>query len=97
MDPVGTGSFGKAFLDMALGNYNPKKMIVFSREEMNQWEMAKRYVNDERVRFLVTSQTRSIEGLVMLSTLLGTKVVSAAEYPLVRRIKDKHERGNESQ
>ncbi len=30
----GTGSFGSAFLPMTLDRYNPKKLIVFSRDEM---------------------------------------------------------------
>ena len=37
----GTGSFGNAFIPMTLEKYNPKKIVVFSRDEMKQWEMAK--------------------------------------------------------
>ena len=37
----GTGSFGKTFVPMTLKKYNPQKIIVFSRDEMKQWEMAK--------------------------------------------------------
>ena len=36
----GTGSFGHTFIPMALKKYNPKKIIVYSRDEMKQWEMA---------------------------------------------------------
>ena len=32
---------------------NPKKVIVFSRDEMKQWEMAKSFENDKRVRFFI--------------------------------------------
>ena len=39
----GTGSFGKKFVETILTNYNPKKLIVFSRDEIKQWEMAMRY------------------------------------------------------
>ena len=39
----GTGSFGNTFLPMTLAKYNPKKIIVFSRDEMKQWEMAKKF------------------------------------------------------
>ena len=35
----GTGSFGKAFIRYALKNYKPKKLIVFSRDELKQFEM----------------------------------------------------------
>jgi len=42
----GTGSFGKTFVPMTLKKFNPKKIVVFSRDEMKQWEMAKIYDND---------------------------------------------------
>ena len=48
----GTGSFGHTFVPMTLAKYNPKKLIIFSRDEMKQWEMAKLYKDDKRVRFL---------------------------------------------
>ena len=38
----GTGSFGNAFIPLTLAKYQPKKIIVFSRDEMKQWEMALR-------------------------------------------------------
>ena len=47
----GTGSFGKAFVPMALKKHQPSKIIVFSRDEMKQWEMAKDFKDDNRVRF----------------------------------------------
>ena len=37
----GTGSFGNSFVPRTLERYNPKKIIIFSRDEMKQWEMAK--------------------------------------------------------
>ena len=49
----GTGSFGNKFLEMTLQKFNPKKLIIFSRDEMKQWEMAKKYANDERIRFFI--------------------------------------------
>ena len=36
----GTDSFGHAFIPMTLEKYNPKKIIVYFRNEMKQWEMA---------------------------------------------------------
>jgi len=35
----GTGSFGKKFVQTVLENYNPKKVIIFSRDELKQYEM----------------------------------------------------------
>ena len=36
----GTGSFGNTFVPMTLDRFNPKKLIIYSRDEMKQWEMA---------------------------------------------------------
>ena len=44
----GTGSFGKKFVQMTLKKYNPKSIIIFSRDEMKQWGMAEKYIGDER-------------------------------------------------
>ena len=49
----GTGSFGQKFARMTLDKYNPRKLIVFSRDEMKQWEMAKKFEGDDRVRFFI--------------------------------------------
>ena len=34
----GTGSFGHTFIPMTLEKYNPKKIVILSRDEMKQWE-----------------------------------------------------------
>ena len=49
----GTGSFGQTFVPMTLAKYNPRKLIVYSRDEMKQWNMAKRFAGDPRVRFFI--------------------------------------------
>ena len=49
----GTGSFGHAFVKSTLKNLTPKRLVVFSRDEMKQWEMAKLYEDDDRVRFFI--------------------------------------------
>ena len=49
----GTGSFGNTFVPMTLARYNPKKIIILSRDEMKQWDMAKQYQGDKRVRFFI--------------------------------------------
>lgn len=51
----GTGSFGHKFIPMTLEKYNPKKIIVLSRDEMKQWEMAKLFQGDDRLRFLLVT------------------------------------------
>ena len=36
----GTGSFGSKFVPMTLKKYNPNRLVIYSRDEMKQWEMA---------------------------------------------------------
>ena len=47
----GTGSFGNKFVPMTLDRYNPTKIIIFSRDEMKQWEMAKLYAMSPELGF----------------------------------------------
>ena len=50
----GTGSFGNEFVRKTLKSFKPKKLIIFSRDEMKQWEMAKKFIrHEERLRFLL--------------------------------------------
>ena len=41
----GTGSFGQEFVNQVLKNFNPKKIIIFSRDELKQFEMKKKVAN----------------------------------------------------
>ena len=47
----GTGSFGKAFVKMACEEFEPKKLIIFSRDELKQYEMAQAFPR-ERYPFI---------------------------------------------
>jgi UDP-N-acetylglucosamine 4,6-dehydratase len=82
----GTGSFGHAFVSMTLARYDPKKIIIFSRDEMKQWEMAKKYKNDERVRFFIGDVRdkdrlhRAVDGVDFVVHAAATKIVPTAEY-----------------
>jgi UDP-N-acetylglucosamine 4,6-dehydratase len=82
----GTGSFGNQFLPMTLEKYNPKKIIVFSRDEMKQWEMAKRFEGDNRVRFFIGDVRdkdrlyRALDGVDYVVHAAATKIVPTAEY-----------------
>ena len=49
----GTGSFGHTFVPMTLEKYNPRRLVIYSRDEMKQWNMAKLFKNDPRVRFFI--------------------------------------------
>ncbi len=82
----GTGSFGHAFIPMTLEKYNPKKIVVFSRDEMKQWEMAKLFKDDDRVRFLIGDVRdkdrlyRALDGIDYVVHAAATKIVPTAEY-----------------
>jgi UDP-N-acetylglucosamine 4,6-dehydratase len=49
----GTGSFGKAFVSDLLKNHDPRKVIVFSRDELKQFEMKNYFTQDSRLRFFI--------------------------------------------
>ena len=82
----GTGSFGHTFVPMTLARFNPKKLIVFSRDEMKQWDMAKHYQNDPRVRFFIGDVRdkdrlyRALDGVDYVVHAAATKIVPTAEY-----------------
>lgn len=82
----GTGSFGNTFVPMTLQRFNPKKVIVFSRDEMKQWEMAKKFNGDERVRFFIGDVRdkhrlyRALDGVDFVVHAAATKIVPTAEY-----------------
>ena len=82
----GTGSFGRKFVPLTLNKYNPKKIIVFSRDEMKQWEMAKEYEGDDRVRFFIgdvrdkNRLRRAFSGVDFVVHAAATKIVPTAEY-----------------
>lgn len=48
----GTGSFGNKFAEIVLAEHDPRKLIVFSRDELKQMEMRKRF-DDDRMRFFI--------------------------------------------
>ena len=82
----GTGSFGNAFLRMTLEEHNPKKIVIFSRDEMKQWEMAKLYVKDHRVRFFLGDIRdkdrlwRALQDIDYVVHAAALKIVPKAEY-----------------
>ena len=49
----GTGSFGKAFIRYALDNLDPRRIIIFSRDELKQWEVRQLFGDDPRLRFFI--------------------------------------------
>jgi UDP-N-acetylglucosamine 4,6-dehydratase len=81
----GTGSFGHSFVSLTLKKYNPKRLVILSRDEMKQWEMAKLFKDDNRVRFFigdVRDENRLQRALYDIDFVVhaATKIVPTAEY-----------------
>lgn len=82
----GTGSFGNAFVPMTLEKYNPKRIVIYSRDEMKQWEMAQLFRDDPRVVFLIGDVrdkdrlVRALDGIDFVVHAAATKIVPTAEY-----------------
>jgi len=82
----GTGSFGNTFVPMTLAKYNPKRLVIYSRDEMKQWEMAQRFEGDSRVRFYIGDVrdkdrlARALDGIDYVVHAAATKIVPTAEY-----------------
>ena len=49
----GTGSFGKKFTEVILKRYSPKKVIIYSRDELKQYEMGERFKGYKNIRFFI--------------------------------------------
>lgn len=82
----GTGSFGNTFVPMTLAKFNPKRLVIYSRDEMKQWEMAQRFDGDPRVRFIIGDVRdkdrllRALDGIDFVVHAAATKIVPTAEY-----------------
>ena len=82
----GTGSFGNSFVDLTLRKYNPRRLVIFSRDEMKQWEMGKKYEGDKRVMFFIGDVRdkdrlyRALDGVEYVVHAAATKIVPTAEY-----------------
>ena len=82
----GTGSFGHSFVELTLKKYNPKKIIIFSRDEMKQWVMSKLYENDSRISFMIGDirdkdrVNKAVKGVDYVVHAAATKIAPLAEY-----------------
>ena len=82
----GTGSFGHKFVEMTLKKYKPSRLVIYSRDEMKQWEMAKLYPNNDKVRFFIGDVrdkdrlARALDGIDFVVHAAATKIVPTAEY-----------------
>lgn len=82
----GTGSFGKRFVEMTLKMYSPKKIIIYSRDEMKQWDMAEQFKNEPRLRFFIGDVRdkdrlkRACNGVDIIVHAAALKIITSAEY-----------------
>lgn len=88
----GTGSFGKKFIEILLKKYAPKKVIVYSRDELKQFEMQQKF-NQPSMRYFigdVRDESRllhAMEGVDYVVHAAALKQVPAAEYNPMECIK----------
>ena len=82
----GTGSFGHSFVPLTLKKYNPRRLIIFSRDEMKQWEMEKKFKDDPRIRFFIGDVRdkdrlhRALHNVDFVVHAAAVKIVPTAEY-----------------
>ena len=82
----GTGSFGHAFAEYLLAQQDRVKLIVFSRDEMKQWDMAEKFRNEKRIRFFIGDVRdrerlyRAVDDVDYVIHAAATKIVPTAEY-----------------
>lgn len=89
----GTGTFGKQFVKYIAGNYKPNKIIVFSRDEFKQYEMARKFNDIKNLRFFIGDVRdrdrlkRAFYGVDYVVHAAASKQVVAAEYNPFEAIK----------
>jgi UDP-N-acetylglucosamine 4,6-dehydratase len=82
----GTGSFGKAFIEYALNNLEPKRIVIFSRDELKQYEARQRFNDDPRLRWFIgdiRDQHRLVRAMHNIDYVVhaaALKQVDTAEY-----------------
>jgi UDP-N-acetylglucosamine 4,6-dehydratase len=82
----GTGSFGKAFVRYALEHLDPRRIVVFSRDELKQYEVRQAFNDDERLRWFIgdirdrARLTRAMHGVEYVVHAAALKQVDTAEY-----------------
>ena len=82
----GTGSFGKAFIRYALDNLDPQRLVIFSRDELKQYELRQLFQDDPRLRWFIGDirdqlrLLRAMHGVDYVIHAAALKQVDTAEY-----------------
>ncbi|MFD2206865.1 UDP-N-acetylglucosamine 4,6-dehydratase (inverting) [Kiloniella antarctica] len=88
----GTGSFGQKFVKLLLEKYSPRRVVVFSRDELKQYEMAQK-INHPNLRYFIgdvrdeARLRRALNGIDIVIHAAALKQVPAAEYNPMECIK----------
>jgi UDP-N-acetylglucosamine 4,6-dehydratase len=91
----GTGSFGKKFTEIVLSRYSPRKLIIFSRDELKQFEMRERFGEDRYpcMRYFIGDVRdrerlyRAFDEVDIVVHAAALKQVPAAEYNPLEAVK----------
>lgn len=82
----GTGSFGKAFITRLLEQHDPRRIVVYSRDELKQYEVRQKFQDDPRLRWFIGDirdqhrLTRAMHGVDYVVHAAALKQVDTAEY-----------------
>jgi len=89
----GTGSFGKKFVEIMLRDFHPKRLVVFSRDELKQHEMRMSGLDDPSLRYFIGDVRdrerlrRAMNGIDVVVHAAALKQVPACEYNPFEAIK----------
>jgi UDP-N-acetylglucosamine 4,6-dehydratase (inverting) len=90
----GTGSFGNKFTETILNRYNPKKIIIYSRDEYKQFLMQNKFTDHaKKLRFFIGDVRdekrlyRAFDGVDIVIHAAALKQVPAAEYNPIEAVK----------